>query len=1118
MEIFNNNIINKINKGSNDIPHSEVHQSINGDINQRKKFKNKILYLPIIKNNSYFWEKNPDDIHKRYLEGFKPKEDKKIRHKIKSNHINNGLNIKNLSFDQIKSDENILLLVKKIKINNSKRNKIINDDLFNNDMATKKNLIILNKYYNSLNNTEIKSYPHKIKKILITEPNLSYDGININNNFTSSENKINEFNYSSYSKRINDKIKEKNNKLIIRNIFFKWTDEINFNYFNNINSKLIKKKIDGLNISDDSPFNFLIGTEKIKNIDNKLIKSADLSKYNHNRNKIKFNFEKNIDDSNKNPEINKSFDKINIVNKDKDDIKNLKSEKSNVISIKESSQNKSNSFIQNIEENNDKNNNLHKEQKINKKINSNLSDKKKENTTSQQFQISENENKIKSSKISENINDKSIKNLDSKEKNINNNALISNHEKINKEKKGIDEPINLFRKSNKNDTQKMKNIENDDNYNVNSINSINNLNKKSSNKNFDKIVLNNYSSENDGYKKKIENVHQNNNLTTINSIHDDSTINNDISNLNDKYKIAGKDNNINLDEKLQNNKKYKETNEDISENIYINESKKKEGEIQKNYSNNNIKNENILNNNKNLNKNTYKTSYNNNILRNKSDEFNLKKLNFNKRDCSFELSQNKNKYNNNNYNNKKIENAYISTFTKRKSTANLSMKKESKKSETKSKMRLSFISPGKISKKIKPINNNIKEETNNISFKSRKDKITLDKIKSNKSLNRKLNIFNDEEMIKRIKNDETKNQNLSEESESEEKELEIELVKITKKKITNRNDLNSLINSLNNLEEDITKNDLLNINYNNNFDEEKTKNLLLYSAKIKSFSELNNSKKTKEMIQKEKELKQKYNEMIVDYIIKLKYKELLKNNNDNMSTKIKGDINKRRFKIIFEEISEKEDEITWSLKIKEEKINENKNLKVKKEKEKEKELIYDNSYLFKKNKKKKSFVIRKEVLDILETEYNPDEIKNNDFIFNFKSRKSNFTFSKRVKFTKKIKPNKKTFDEYRLSLFSDEKEEKEEKKETEEDKKERFLRGKIKLFYNELQRFKNSEKDFDYFDFLKNRELSEEEDVYRLIKFKENISNFRKKEEFSKRKYNFLSPVEFKTENHLENI
>ena len=129
MEMFNNNIINKINKGSNDIPHSEVHQSINGDINQRKKFKNKIL-LPIIKNNSYFWEKSQDNIHKRYLEGFKPKEDKKIRHKIKSNHINNGLNIKNLSFDQIKSDDNILLLVNKIKINNSKRNKIINDDLF----------------------------------------------------------------------------------------------------------------------------------------------------------------------------------------------------------------------------------------------------------------------------------------------------------------------------------------------------------------------------------------------------------------------------------------------------------------------------------------------------------------------------------------------------------------------------------------------------------------------------------------------------------------------------------------------------------------------------------------------------------------------------------------------------------------------------------------------------------------------------------------------------------------------------------------------------------------------------------------------------------------------------
>jgi len=555
MKIFQNKVIKKI---YNDILNDKVHKSFNENINPKKNIKNKILYLPIIKSNSYFYEKSPINIHKGYLEGFKPKEDKKIRHKIDSSGNNKGLNIKNLSFEQNqRDDDDILLLVNKVKIFNSNKKNIINDNFFNNDLSIKRNLIILNKYYNSLNKTEINENPHKIKKILINEPNLSFDGININNHYTNIKDKIHEFNFSPYCKKNNDKKKEKNdNKSVIHNIFFKWIDEINFNNFTKINFGLIKKKINGLNLSYDSSSNSLNGIEKLHHIDNQIIKSAYLSKNNYNRNKIKFNNEKIIDIFNTNKELNKSFEKIGITNKDNNDIKNLKSENSENISIRESSQFKSNSFIEIIAEDNDENTNINKEEKISKKIISNLSkkDKKtelKENNIYNQIQNFENENKIKIHKISEKTNDKLIKNFGLMENNnnnininnniiinninnINNNnkALLSNYENINFEKKRIKGPINLFRKSIniKNDNQKMKNIDNNDNdfHIVKSMNSIHNLNKKASNKDFENIVLNNSSSENKANKIKIENPYQNNNLSTINSIHDDSTINNDI--------------------------------------------------------------------------------------------------------------------------------------------------------------------------------------------------------------------------------------------------------------------------------------------------------------------------------------------------------------------------------------------------------------------------------------------------------------------------------------------------------------------------------------------------------------------------------------------------------------
>lgn len=333
-----------------------------------------------------------------------------------------------------------------------------------------------------------------------------------------------------------------------------------------------------------------------------------------------------------------------------------------------------------------------------------------------------------------------------------------------------------------------------------------------------------------------------------------------------------------------------------------------------------------------------------------------------------------------------------------------------------------------------------------------------------------------------------------------------------------------MINSFNNIEEDFIKNGLLNVSHNNKLKKEDKKNLLLYLLQYKRLLELKNSNKAEEAIQMEKELKQKYNNIIIDYIIKQKYKELIKHKDNN--DKLRGDINKKLFKIVFEEIIENEGKITWILKLKEEKIIKNNKRKRTRigynyKEEKHKELIYDNSYLFKKNKKKKNIIIKQEVLDILQTEYSPGGIDKNDFTFNIKSRKHNFTISRNVNHYKKVKSNKKPIDIYKLSLFSDIKEEKNEKIETEEDLKDKLFEAKMTIFFNQIEKLKNSQKDFDYFSFLKNKEIDvnlEKEDSIRLIGFTENINNLRNRERISRSKFNFLSPIGFQTKNYIKKI
>ena len=134
----------------------------------------------------------------------------------------------------------------------------------------------------------------------------------------------------------------------------------------------------------------------------------------------------------------------------------------------------------------------------------------------------------------------------------------------------------------------------------------------------------------------------------------------------------------------------------------------------------------------------------------------------------------------------------------------------------------------------------------------------------------------------------------------------------------------------------------------------------------------------------EKDIREKYNGILNQFLVKQKYNDLLKR---------KGDLRKRRFRILYEEINENENEIEWVLKIKEE-IVEKKHRRTRigdNDEKKPKKLIYDNSYLFRKEKKDKNLVIKKEVLDILQAEYYPKMNYENkyehDFMTNIIKRK-----------------------------------------------------------------------------------------------------------------------------------
>ena len=364
---------------------------------------------------------------------------------------------------------------------------------------------------------------------------------------------------------------------------------------------------------------------------------------------------------------------------------------------------------------------------------------------------------------------------------------------------------------------------------------------------------------------------------------------------------------------------------------------------------------------------------------------------------------------------------------------------------------------------------------------------------------------------------------------NEEQNPELEYITIKRKKRNKFRVRNSFINELKNVETETN-----NIKSKDGLNEEDMKQLIIYSAQLRKINELNEEDKTEEIIQLEKDIKQKYNEILHKYITKKKHKALVK----------KKEKNKKKLIMNYDE-NNNEDEFEVEVKLKEEKKEEKKYEKIliesesesiekeeeKKEEVKENKLIYDN----KEKNKKHNIEIKKEVLDILNKKYNSDESKNeklsenkNYFTSNITPRnKKIFLNNKReskIKYKKRIRSNIKPIDKYKLSLFTDIKEEiiaksenkyseenDEEKEEQNKEQKEKLLDKKIKLFFEVIQKMKKSGEDFDFYNILKNDEIKDRENIKRLIGFNENISNSRDNERGYKPKFNFLSPIKFKT-------
>ena len=385
--------------------------------------------------------------------------------------------------------------------------------------------------------------------------------------------------------------------------------------------------------------------------------------------------------------------------------------------------------------------------------------------------------------------------------------------------------------------------------------------------------------------------------------------------------------------------------------------------------------------------------------------------------------------------------------------------------------------------------------------------------------------------IKRRKKD-SENNDEEEQIEEDEDEDEFKYLNSFNKKQENFQETNEIIDLMNYNENDFIINNEFEISSNKSLTKEDMNKLILYSTKLRELSELKNKNIDKEqfeeIIQQIKEIKQKYNLIMNKYLMKQKLNNLTKNQKPNFK------LNRKSFKILYEGNNITEGEIKKRSKKKEKKIHirtkiedseeeeEKENTEEEKEKEENKKLIYDNSYLFNKNKKEKTVLIKKEVLDILNSNKNlnsnnnDNNMKNNssenDFInlFNSRNKKylTNIKIKNKFKSIRHNKPKKKPTDIYKLALFTDVIEEKIEKINDEENDKEILLEKKLERFFNEIKRMKENGIHLDNLDFLKNEN---KEYMTRLNEFSENINNLQIKDKRNKSKLNFLSPIQFKT-------
>jgi hypothetical protein len=200
--------------------------------------------------------------------------------------------------------------------------------------------------------------------------------------------------------------------------------------------------------------------------------------------------------------------------------------------------------------------------------------------------------------------------------------------------------------------------------------------------------------------------------------------------------------------------------------------------------------------------------------------------------------------------------------------------------------------------------------------------------------------------------------------------------------------------------------------------------------------------------------------------------------------------------------------------------------KYRERKKKSTQLIYDNSYLFRKEKiKRKDFKLRKEVEAILNKEY--EEFQSSQNIRPNSRLISLITKRKKIETKKKIAKNKRNSLKLKNFKMQDEINEQEDDskrlKELEEQKLEEEKDKKLKDFFERIRKLKNGEfKDFDEELNQLIIEIMDKKDV--ISKNKENrmnsfIENFqynrlkdKSKSKYNNRGFNFVSPIRFISE------